>query len=156
MDGKVETYKARQVAKGYNQIKRIDYEETFSSVAMHKSIRVLLAITCHYDYEIWQMDVKTTFLNREHDEIIYMSQLEGFISEGQENMVCKLKKSIYGLKQASKVWNKKFHDPVQSFGFEQNGDKPCLYKRHNGNAITFLILYVDDILLIGNDAGVLS
>ena len=62
---------------------------------MHKSIRALLAITCHYDYEIWQMDVNTTFLNGELNETIYMSQPEGFVTEGQEKMVCKLKKSIY-------------------------------------------------------------
>ena len=71
-------------------------------------------------------------------------------------MVYRLKNPIYGLKQASKAWNKKFHDTVQSFRFEQNGDEPCLYKRRNDNAITFLILYVDDILLIGNDVKVLS
>ena len=63
MDGKVESYKARLVAKGYNQIEGLDYEETFLPVAMHKSIRALLAIACHYDYEIWQMDIKTAFLN---------------------------------------------------------------------------------------------
>ena len=83
--------------------KGIDYDETFSPVAMLKSIRILLAIACHYDYEIWQMDIKTAFFNRELDETIYMTQPDEYIAEGQEHMVCKLKKSIYGLKQASRA-----------------------------------------------------
>ena len=81
--GKVETYKARLVAKGYTQKVGINYEETFSTVAMLKSIRILLLIAAHYDYEIWQMDVKTAFLNGYIREEIYMGQPIGFISHGQ-------------------------------------------------------------------------
>ena len=98
IDGKVETFKARLVAKGYNQKEGFDYEETFSLVAMIKSIRILLSIAAHKDYEIWQMDIKTAFLNGSLDETIYMVQSEGFIVKGQEKEVFKLQKSIYGLK----------------------------------------------------------
>ena len=108
IDGKVETFKARLVAKGYNQKEGFDYEETFSLVAMIKSIRILLVIAAHMDYEIWQMDVKIAFLNESLDETIYMVQPEGFIEKGHEKKVCKLQKSIYGLKQASRSWNLKF------------------------------------------------
>ena len=87
-DGKVETFKARLVAKGYTQKKGIDYEETFSPVAMLKSIRILLAVAASLDYEIWQMDVKTTFLNGSLEEDIYMQQPKGFIARGQEHMAC--------------------------------------------------------------------
>ena len=80
---------------------------------MIKSIRILLSIAAHMDYEIWQMNVKTTFLNESLDETIYMVQLEGFIAKGQEKKVCKLQKSIYGLKQASRSWNLKFHQSVK-------------------------------------------
>ena len=156
IDGKVETFKARLVVKGYTQKEGIDYEETFSPVAMLKSIRILLSITAHYDYEIWQMDVKTAFLNGNLDEEIYMMQLEGFIKKNQEHMVCKLKMSIYGLKQASRSWNIRFDQAIKSFGFKQNLDKPCVYKRHQDKVVMFLILYVDDILFIGNDVGVMS
>ena len=100
IDGKVETFKVRLVAKRYTQKEGIDYEETFSLVAMLKSIRILLSIAAHYDYEIWQMDVKTTFLNGNLEEEIYMMLPKGFIAKNQEHMVCKLKISIYGPKQA--------------------------------------------------------
>ena len=86
------------VAKGYTQKEGIDYEETFSLVAMLKSIRILLSIAAYYDYEIWQIDVKTTFLNGNLEEEIYMMQPEGFMAKNQEHMVYKLKKSIYELK----------------------------------------------------------
>ena len=68
-------------------------------------------------------------------------------------MVCKLKRSIYGLRQASRLWNIRFDQVIKSFGFEQNHDEPCVYKRHQDKVVMFLVLYVDDILLIGNDVG---
>ena len=86
----METYKVRLVANGYIQKECIDYEEIFSLVAMRKSIRILLSIATHLDYEMWQMDVKTTFLNGRLEESIYMIQPEGFIAKGQEHRVCKL------------------------------------------------------------------
>ena len=96
MEGNVITYKARLVAKGCRKKQGVDYDETFSSVAMLKSIRILLSIFAHYDYEIWQMDVKITFLNGNLTEEVYMTQLEGFIY-GSGSKVCKLHRSIYGL-----------------------------------------------------------
>ena len=123
---------------------------------MLKSIRILLSIVAHYDYEIWQMDVKTAFLNANLEEEIYMMQPEGFIAKNQEHMVCKLKMSIYGPKQASRSWNIKFDQVIKLFGFEQNLDEPCVYNRHQDKVVIFLVLYVDDILFIGNDVGVMS
>ena len=86
------------MAKGYTQKEGIDYEETFSPLAMLKSIRILLAVAASLDYEIWQMDVKTSFLNGSIEEDIDMQQPEGFIARGQEHMACKLQRAIYGLK----------------------------------------------------------
>ena len=144
------------MAKGYTQKEGVDYEETFSPVAMFKSIRILLSIAAYFDYEIWQMDVKTAFLKGNLDESIYMMQPEGFVSPDQEQKVCKLQRSIYGLKQASRSWNIRFDEVIKTYGFEQNVDEPCVYKRIIDNKVVFLVLYVDDILLIGNDVGVLS
>ena len=85
-----------------------------------------------------------------------MMQLEGFISKNQEHMVCKLKRSIYGLRQASRPWNIIFDQAIKSFGFEQNLDEPRVYKRHQDKVVMFLVLYIDDILLIGNVVEVMS
>ena len=97
--------------------------------------------------------VKTTFLNENLDESIYMVQLEGFIENDQEQKVCKLQRSIYRLKQASKSWNIKFDQAIKCNGFIQNVDGPCVYKRIKGNKMAFLVIYVDDILLIENNIG---
>ena len=119
-------------------------------MAMLKSIRIMLALAAHFDYEIWQMDVRTAFLNGELEEEVYMIQPEGFTSI-DESKVCKLQRSIYGLKQASRSWNMRFDKCIKSYGFVRNGEEPCIYKWVNVSVVVFLILYVDDILLIGND-----
>ena len=97
MEGNVITYKARLVDKGYRQSQGIDYDETFSPITMLKSIRILLVIASHYDYEIWKMDVKMDFLNENLSQEAYMTQPEGFIYENG-NKVCKLQRFIYRLK----------------------------------------------------------
>ena len=96
--GKIQTLKARLVAKGYTQREEVDYEQTFSTVAMLTTIRILLSIATFYDYEILQMDVKTVFLNENLEQSIYMAQPERFIEQDHEQNVCKLIWSIYGLK----------------------------------------------------------
>ena len=101
-DGQIDTFKARLVAKGYRQRQGVDYDEIFSLVAMIKSIWILLAIVAHYDYEVWKMDVKTAFLNRNLGEEVYMIQPEGIHPRSFQKKVCRLQRSIYGLKQASK------------------------------------------------------
>nr|GEZ50951.1 hypothetical protein [Tanacetum cinerariifolium] len=152
MDGVVHTYKARLVAKGYSKTIGIDYEETFSSVADIRAIRILIAIAAYYDYEIWQMDVKTAFLNGYLNEEVS----EGFVNQKYPNRVCKPKHSVYGLKKASRQWNKRFDDEIKKFGFTQNRDEPCVYLKASGSDITFLILYVDDILIMGNNIPMLQ
>ncbi|GJV03202.1 retrotransposon protein, putative, ty1-copia subclass [Tanacetum coccineum] len=102
MDSNVHTFKALLVAKGFTQTYYVDYRETFSLVADIRAIRFLLAIAAFYDYKIWQMDVKTAFLNGHLREDVYMVQLEGFVDPNHPNKVCKLQRSIYGLKQASR------------------------------------------------------
>ncbi|KAJ9566931.1 hypothetical protein OSB04_002897 [Centaurea solstitialis] len=151
MDGNVHTFKARLVAKGFTQTHGIDYDETFSPVAMLKSIRILMAISAYFNYEIWQMDVKTTFLNGKLTKDVYMEQPEGFEDPKNPNKVCKLLKSIYGLKQASRSWNLHFDERIKEFGFAKSEFEPCVYTKFSGSIVTFLVLYVDDILLIGND-----
>ena len=111
----------------------------------------MLAIAAFYNYEIWQMDVKTAFLNGFLEEELYMMQLEGFVDPKGANKVCKLQRSIYGLVQASQSWNKRFDSVIKAFGFIQTFGEACIYNKVSGSSVAFLILYVDDILLIGND-----
>ena len=101
-DGTIEKYKARLVAKGYMQKEGEDYFDTYSLVARLMTIRVLLSLAASHDLLVHQMNVKTTLLNGELEEEIYMILLEGFVANGQERKVCKLFKSLYGLKQAPK------------------------------------------------------
>src|SRR3954467_9365473 len=102
------------------------------------------------------MDIKTTFLDGNLEENVYMIQPEGFVAPEDAGKVCKLKRSIYGLKQASRSWNLRFDEVVKGFGFIQNGEEAFVYKKVSGSAISFLILYVDDILLIVNDKEFLN
>lgn len=154
-NGNVERYKARLVAKGYTQKEGIDYKETFSPVSSKDSLRIIMALVAHFNLELHQMDVKTAFLNGDIDETIYMVQPENFVLGDPKNMVCKLRKSIYGLKQASRQWYHKFHQVILSFGFEMNTVDDCVYHKFSGSRHIFLVLYVDDILLATNDIGML-
>jgi hypothetical protein len=125
--GNIERYKARLVAKGFTQKEGIDYTETFSPVSKKDSLRVILALVAHFDLELQQMDVKTAFLNGDLEEEVYMKQPEGFPSSDGEHLVCKLMKSIYGLKQASCQRYLKFHNVISSFGFVENIMDQCIY-----------------------------
>ncbi|RVW83183.1 Retrovirus-related Pol polyprotein from transposon TNT 1-94 [Vitis vinifera] len=153
--GNIERFKARLVAKGFTQKEGIDYKDTFSPVSKKDSLRIIMALVAHFDLELHQMDVKTAFLNGNLDEDIYMEQPEGFAKKGNEHLVCKLKKSIYGLKQASKQWYIKFNNTITSFGFKENIVDQCIYLKVSGSKFIFLILYVDDILLASSDLGLL-
>ena len=101
------------------------------------------------------MDVKTAFLNGSLEEDVYMDQHEGFSIKSKEHLACKLKKSIYGLKQASRQWYLKFNDTITFFGFKENTVDRCIYLKVSRSKFIFLILYVDDILLASNDLGLL-
>ena len=102
------------------------------------------------------MDVKTAFLNGHLSENVYMAQPKVFVDPKYPNIVCKLNKSIYGLKQASQSWNLRFDQIIIEFGFVKNEDEPCVYRKTSGITISFLILYVDDILIIGNNIPMLN
>ena len=114
-----------------------------------------MALVAHFDLEFHQMDVKTAFLNGDIDETIYMVQPENFVSGDTKKMVCKLKKSIYGLKQASHQWYYKFHQVIILSGFKMNMVDDCIYHKFSGSKHIYLVLYVDDILLATNDIDML-
>jgi len=147
-DGSIDRYKARLVAKGYSQQAGIDYHETFAPVAKFTSIRLLLALAAHHDYEVHQMDVRTAFLNGDLDVDIYMRQPDGFVEPGRGHLVCHLKKSIYGLKQAGRAWYHKIHAALVTLQFSPLVSDTCVYVRRTDGHVIFVALYVDDLLLV--------
>ena len=147
-NGKVERYKARLVAKGYSQKHGVDYDETFSPVVRYSSIRALLAFAVKNRMLIHQMDVVTAFLNGTLEEEIYMEQPPGYIKEGKERLVCKLKKSLYGLKQSSRCWNTVFKSHMESINFSQCSAEPCIFVKREGEDLSIIAVYVDDLIVI--------
>ena len=146
-NGQVERFKARLVAKGYTQRYGIDYDETFSPVVRFASIRTVLAVALEKNMIIHQMDVETAFLNGLLNEDIYMVQPEGYAISGKENLVCKLKKSLYGLKQSPRCWNTVLNQYLESIGFKSCDADPCVYVRCSSNGLFIIAVYVDDLIL---------
>lgn len=142
-------FKARLVAKGYLQKEGIDYEEIFSPVVKHVSIRLMLSYVVNLDLELEQLDVKTAFLHGNLDEYILMEQPEGYqVKTGADEEVCHLKKSLYGLKQAPRQWNQRFNTFMKNSGYQRSNYDSCIYfqKLEDGSYI-YLLLYVDDMLI---------
>ena len=148
------TYKARYVAKGYSQIKGIDYQETFSPTANLTSIRGLMQFAAQNDLILHQMDVKTAYLNAPIDCEIYMEQPEGFevpSSDGNK-LVCKLNKSLYGLKQSGRNWNNLLHYYLLENDFVQNESDHCVYSKYaSKNEMMIVIVWVDDLMLAASN-----
>jgi hypothetical protein len=154
--GKVEKYKAWLVEKGYSHVEGIDFGDIFSPVANLTYIRFILSIYASFDLEVEQMDVKTTFLDGDLEEEIYMKQPEGFVVKGKKELVCKLKKSLYGLKQSPRMWYQKFDTYILGLGFVRSKDDHCVYSKQVGNHFIYVVLYVDDMLLVGNNMDVMK
>ena len=147
--GEVVRFKARVVAKGYTQRQGIDYDEIFAPVTRFTTLRTLLSIAAVRNLEIVQIDIKTAFLNGELEEEVYMRQPEGYTEDAK--LVCKLKKALYGLKQAPRVWYMCLSRYLKELNFNQSYGDPGLYIRHGKSGSVFIIAYVDDLLVFGED-----
>ena len=146
--GQIVHYKVRYVAKGYAQIYGIDYDRTTAPTARLESFRTILHLAASLGWNINQFDIKTAFLHGvlPADEIAYMEQPPGFAEPGKEDWVMQLSKSIYGMKQASRIWNQTFHTTVKSWGFERMKNEWCVYRRVSPAGTTIFAVHVDDIL----------
>ncbi|KAK4387925.1 Retrovirus-related Pol polyprotein from transposon RE2 [Sesamum angolense] len=150
-DGSIQKHKARLVAKGYSQLPGIDYTETFAPVARLDTIRALIAIAANKKWKIYQMDVKSAFLNGYIDEEIYVEQPQGFIAKGSEEKGLRLKKALYGLKQAPRAWYNRIDKYFMDRGFRRSLSEPTLYIKSQGNDTLIVSLYVDDLIYTGNN-----
>ncbi|XXQ31350.1 Reverse transcriptase Ty1/copia-type domain-containing protein [Plasmodiophora brassicae] len=150
-DGSVKRFKARLVARGDSQEEGVDYDLTYAPTASFTSFRLLIALAAHYDLELEHADISTAFLNSTADRTIYMRQPPGFATKGQEHKVRKLLKSLYGLKQASRLWHLTFHEFLVECGLSQLHTDHCLYvlKLDNGK-LFFVLVYVDDLVVATN------
>ncbi|RVW26631.1 Retrovirus-related Pol polyprotein from transposon RE1 [Vitis vinifera] len=151
-DGSVERFKARLVARGFTQSYGIDYQETFAPVAKLNTIRILLSLAVNQDWCLQQLDIKNAFLNGDLEEEVYMEIPPGFEGSMAKNQVCKLQKSLYGLKQSPRAWFDRFTKAVLKLGYKQGQTDHTLFvKKSHAGKMAILIVYVDDIILSGND-----
>ncbi|PRQ43270.1 putative RNA-directed DNA polymerase [Rosa chinensis] len=150
-DGSVNRYKARLVAKGFTQTYGIDYDETFAPVAKMNTIRVLLSFAANLNWPLRQFDVKNAFLHGELTEEVYMSLPPGYVAASPGDFVCKLRKSLYGLKQSPRAWFGRFSQFMRKVGYKQSNSDHTLFLKHQQGKVTALIIYVDDMVITGND-----
>ncbi|WJZ93061.1 hypothetical protein VitviT2T_012024 [Vitis vinifera] len=150
-DGNVDRYKARLVAKGFTQSYGIDYQETFAPVAKLNTVRVLLSLAANLDWSLHQLDVKNVFLNGDLEEEVYMDIPAGLETTSNFNKVCRLRKSLYGLKQSPRAWFERFTKVVKGYGFVQCQSDHTLFVKHFPEGkLAIIIVYVDDIILTGD------
>lgn len=149
--GSIIKYKARLVAKGYVQEQGIDFEEVFAPVARIETVRFILAIAAKRGWIVHHLDVKTAFLNGDLKEEVYVKQPEGFIIRGKENKVYRLRKALYGLRQAPRAWNEKLDKTLKQLGFTRCQKEQAVYTRLDGENLVIVGVYVDDLIVTGTN-----
>ena len=148
--GKIDRFKCQVVAQGFSQIPSTDYNETFAPVARFGTIRTLLAIGIQGGMSIQQMDVTTAFLNGTLKEELCMAQPAGFEEKGRKTMVCKLKKSLYGLMQSPRCWYEELSKYLVGIGFKQSRADLCVFYKWTDGNLTVISVYVDDLIMLAD------
>ena len=151
-NGEITRNKAKLVCKGYAQEEALDYEETFSPVARMEGVRALLAYAAYKGFKVYQMDVKSTFLNGILEEEVYIEQPKHFVDENNKDKICKMHKALYGLKQAPRAWYERLYKYLVKIGFERIDDNSNMYiKSKEGRDILISEIFVDDIIFGGKE-----
>ncbi|KAM2593818.1 hypothetical protein TB1_042916 [Malus domestica] len=150
-DETIDRYKVRLVAKGYTQTFGVDYQETFALVAKMNTIRVLLSLAANFDWPLKQFDVKNAFLYGDLEEEVYMDFPPGYEVPNGAGKVCRLRKALYGLKQSPRAWFGRFTDAMKKYGYQQGNADHTLFIKRKGSKVTLVIIYVDDMVVTGDD-----
>ena len=155
-DGTVAHHKARLVARGLTQAHGIDYIETFSPIVRMNSIRIFLSLVVNLNWSLHQLDVSNAFLYGDLTYQVFMEQPPGYVAQGETSQVCLIRRAIYGLKQSPRAWFVKFNGMLTAYGFDPYKFEPTVLRKKTSTGYVALAIYVDDILLTGNDEAAIS
>lgn len=144
------------MGRGFSQIPGVDYNETYAPVVKFTTLRIVLAVAAYLDLEMLQVNIRTAYLYGDVEEELNMKQPEGYAVKGKENLVCRLQKSIYDLKQSDRNWNDKLNKALVKMGFVRSSSDPNLYVLRKQSSYSLLLVYVDDILMASNSKQLLT
>ncbi|KAK9125928.1 hypothetical protein Scep_014774 [Stephania cephalantha] len=151
-DGIIYKHKARLVVKGYKQQPGIDFHETYSPVIKSSTVRIILTLATSYNWPLKQLDVNNAFLHGNLSEKVFIPQPTGFTDPFAPHHVCYLHKVLYGLQQAPRAWFDKFRNTFLHWGFRNSATDYSLFIHKHGNSVTYLLIFVEDIIVIGNSS----
>jgi hypothetical protein len=155
-DGLIDIYKAQLVAKGYTQTYGVDYQETFSPMAKLNTVRVLLSLAGNHDWPLHQFEVKNASLHGDLKEEVYMDVPPGYTANSESEVVCKLQRALYGLKQSPRAWFRQFSLAMKTYGYNQSNSDHTLFLKRQLGKVTALIIYVDDMIITSNESEEIS